>query len=310
MAEATWFDKLISSGTAEQLLGLGVSAGVNYFGLDEPEIPKTGYQGTIPTYNFTQDRVPNMYDPTRRPGSSGRRYFTDAQYTPQVNTAPVTASGLAAVNAENTALANAMPVSGGITSVAPPRPAPPRPQPEAPQGFMPPGGPATQALEGYINPTTGESWTAPSGGWVPPEGWVVKRYLDQYGLEEAMRRAASSRAEPRSTPDLPLFLGGSVPMPEKSLAAGGIAGLNQGRYLGGPSDGMADKIPARIDGTQEARLSGGEFVWPADVVSDLGNGNSDAGARHLYSTMDRIRNARHGTKKQGKQIDPNKFLRA
>jgi hypothetical protein len=99
-------------------------------------------------------------------------------------------------------------------------------------------------------------------------------------------------------------------MPEKSLAAGGIAGLNQGRYLGGPSDGMADKIPARIDGTQEARLSGGEFVWPADVVSDLGNGNSDAGARHLYSTMDRIRNARHGTKKQGKQIDPNKFLRA
>ena len=92
------------------------------------------------------------------------------------------------------------------------------------------------------------------------------------------------------------------------LASGGLAGMAQGRYLGGATDGMADKIPARIGDKQEARLSHGEFVIPADVVSHLGNGNSEAGAKRLYSMMDKIRTARTGSKKQGKQINPDKFL--
>ena len=92
------------------------------------------------------------------------------------------------------------------------------------------------------------------------------------------------------------------------FAAGGLASMARGRYLGGATDGMADKIPARIGGKQEARLSHGEFVIPADVVSHLGNGNSEAGAKRLYSMMDKIRTARTGTKKQGKQINPDKFL--
>ena len=58
---------------------------------------------------------------------------------------------------------------------------------------------------------------------------------------------------------------------------------------------------------QPAKLSHGEFVIPADVVSHLGNGNSDAGAKVLYGMMDRVRKARTGTKKQGKQINPEKF---
>jgi hypothetical protein len=91
-------------------------------------------------------------------------------------------------------------------------------------------------------------------------------------------------------------------------AAGGLAEMAKGRYLGGATDGMADKIPARIGGKQEARLSHGEFVIPADVVSHLGNGNSEAGAKRLYAMMDKIRTARTGTKKQGKQINPDKFL--
>jgi hypothetical protein len=73
---------------------------------------------------------------------------------------------------------------------------------------------------------------------------------------------------------------------------------------------MADKIPSNIDGKQEAALSHGEFVIPADVVSHLGNGNSEAGAQKLYQMMDRIRQARTGTKEQGKQINPDKFLPA
>ena len=86
--------------------------------------------------------------------------------------------------------------------------------------------------------------------------------------------------------------------------------LAAGNYLAGGTDGMADKIPATIAGKQPAKLSHGEFVIPADVVSHLGNGNSEAGATRLYDMMDKIRTARTGTKKQGKQINPNKYLMA
>jgi hypothetical protein len=97
-------------------------------------------------------------------------------------------------------------------------------------------------------------------------------------------------------------------LPVPKYASGGIAEMARGRYLSGATDGMADKIPARIGGKQEAKLSHGEFVIPADVVGHLGNGNSEAGAQRLYAMMDRIRKARTGTTKQGKQINPDKFL--
>jgi len=73
---------------------------------------------------------------------------------------------------------------------------------------------------------------------------------------------------------------------------------------------MADEKPAMIDGEQPAALSDGEFVIPADVVSHLGNGNSDAGAKVLEDMMDRVRKARTGSTKQGKEIDPEEFLPA
>jgi len=92
-----------------------------------------------------------------------------------------------------------------------------------------------------------------------------------------------------------------------SLAQGGKTSLPP-RYFNGHSDGMADKVPAQIDNRRPAALSDGEFVIPADVVSHLGNGNSSAGAKRLYEMMDRIRHARTGNPKQGKQINPDKFL--
>jgi hypothetical protein len=82
------------------------------------------------------------------------------------------------------------------------------------------------------------------------------------------------------------------------------------RFLSGGGDGMSDSIRASIEGKQEARLADGEFVIPADVVSHLGNGSSKAGAKQLYSMMDKVRSARTGTKQQGKQINPRKFLAA
>jgi len=100
-----------------------------------------------------------------------------------------------------------------------------------------------------------------------------------------------------------------VPNLENKMAHGGIAALARGgRYLSGSTDGMEDKIPTTIDGKQPAALSHGEFVIPADVVSHLGNGNSDAGANKLYEMMARVRKARTGNPKQGKQIDANQFL--
>lgn len=100
--------------------------------------------------------------------------------------------------------------------------------------------------------------------------------------------------------------------PAVTAAQGGLMSLPQSRgyYLGGPTDGMADKVPARIDGRQEARLSDGEFVLPADIVSHLGNGNSEAGAKVLYDMMERVRRARTGRAEQGRQINPNKYTPA
>lgn len=98
------------------------------------------------------------------------------------------------------------------------------------------------------------------------------------------------------------------------FAAGGISSLGSysdgGRMLKGPGDGMSDSIPASIANKRPARLADGEFVVPADVVSHLGNGSTDAGARQLYAMMDKVRKARTGTKKQGRQITPQKMLPA
>ena len=91
-------------------------------------------------------------------------------------------------------------------------------------------------------------------------------------------------------------------------AGGGEIPMAKGRYLQGATDGMADELPAQIGNSQPAALSHGEFVIPADVVSHMGNGNSDAGAKKLYQMMDKIRMARTGTKKQGKKINPDKFM--
>lgn len=73
-----------------------------------------------------------------------------------------------------------------------------------------------------------------------------------------------------------------------------------GRLLRGPGDGVSDSIPAVIGKKQPARLADGEFVVPARIVSELGNGSTEAGARKLYAMMDRIQKARGKTVGKGK----------
>jgi hypothetical protein len=108
-----------------------------------------------------------------------------------------------------------------------------------------------------------------------------------------------------------------MPMGQKEgMAAGGLSTLGsyaaggKPRLLKGPGDGMSDNIPAMIGAKQPARLADGEFVVPADVVSHLGNGSTDAGAKQLYKMMDRIRQQRTGKKKQAPEVNPKRAMPA
>ena len=117
------------------------------------------------------------------------------------------------------------------------------------------------------------------------------------------KKAAAERAKLVETQDMEMAAGGMAALPE--YAAGG-------KLLRGPGDGMSDDIPAVIKGQQPQRaaLADGEFVIPADVVSHLGNGSTEAGARRLYNMMDKVRHARTGRKAQGRQIKAEKYLPA
>jgi hypothetical protein len=95
---------------------------------------------------------------------------------------------------------------------------------------------------------------------------------------------------------------------EQNMATGGISDAHYnlggysdgGRLLRGPGDGVSDSIPAMIGKKQPARLADGEFVVPARIVSELGNGSTEAGARKLYAMMDRIQAARGKTVGKGR----------
>ena len=215
------------------------------YGLSQTKTPQpTGYQGGIPKYEAVREKVPNTYDPNRRPGSGGQQYFTDVKYAKEDEAVAARAAakeealGLESLNKAN---------------------------------------PAQQSR---------------------PTAAAVAQADESAAIQEG--RPASDVIEDRP---VPTYAHGGI----TALAQGGM-GKSAPRYLNGATDGMGDKIPARIDDGQEARLSHGEFVIPADIVGHLGNGNSEAGAERLYAMMDKIRKARTGTTKQGKQINPDKFL--
>jgi hypothetical protein len=107
----------------------------------------------------------------------------------------------------------------------------------------------------------------------------------------------------------PMAMGGRV-----RYAEGGISALtpDDGKMLNGNGDGVSDDIPAMIEGEQEAALSDGEFIVPARIVSELGNGSSDAGAQKLYEMIDRIQAVRKQTmgdnKQYAKDTNAERFL--
>jgi hypothetical protein len=141
-------------------------------------------------------------------------------------------------------------------------------------------------------------------------------------LAKLQMRASMANSSTSSTPSMPTTISptnepGMYPqasndyMATKATDKGTFAlEAAKGGYLDGHGDGMSDSIPATIEGKQPARLADGEFVIPADVVSHIGNGSSKAGSKQLYSMLDRIRKARTGHTKQGKEIKPQKYMPA
>lgn len=249
-----------------------------------------GYNKPIPQMDVVREQI-DYNDPSRRPGSSGLQYITDARYVKEGDAASL-ASARAAAEAQKQGILAAY------------KPAAPEVNPYA--GRMPTKWNKAAALVNNGIATN------------PPPSSSVNELprVPVYTTEPA------PTIPPSRNPEIPIVseppqpnIGSTVrptfPRYVQEKAAGGIASLAEGgepRYLQGESDGMADEIPSTIDGNQEAALSHGEFVIPADVVSHLGNGNSDAGAKKLYQMMDRIREARTGTKEQGKEINPDSFM--
>jgi hypothetical protein len=193
--------------------------------------------------------------------------------------------------------------------------------PYTPQATMTPeqlqAASAAYMQQGIPTPTRGVAQGS-TGYAIDPKGMVGSpAYVaEQARIAEEARLAAEAAAANTPTSydggngaagglmpqDLHYAMGGFVPS-LGSYAAGGNP-----RLLKGPGDGMSDSIPANIGGKQPARLADGEFVVPADVVSHLGNGSTDAGAKRLYAMMDNIRKARTGRKRQAPAVKAEKYL--
>jgi len=126
-----------------------------------------------------------------------------------------------------------------------------------------------------------------------PIGQTALNPEAQAALEAQMKAKAAAAAQQPQT----------VPMADGGYAGGGYHlgdYSDGGRLLKGPGDGVSDSIPASIGNRQPARLADGEFVIPARIVSELGNGSTEAGARQLYAMMDRVQKKRRNTVGKGK----------
>jgi hypothetical protein len=155
--------------------------------------------------------------------------------------------------------------------------------------------PATLGVDPGRDPVTGEAYQ-----WAWNSGlnqWHVAKPGTQPSSASSVR-SLGGRIESivgKVFKSSPFAQGGSVP----GYAMGGLGDLggysDGGRLLRGPGDGVSDSIPATIGGKRPARLADGEFVVPARIVSELGNGSTEAGARKLYAMMDRVQRARGKT---------------
>jgi len=150
----------------------------------------------------------------------------------------------------------------------------------------------------YEPNTTGIESLVPSGTTMPVGGTLTDQpAFDQPDFAGGI--AGGSGVNNQELNVLPEAKGGLLSLAMGGMAQGGMYNLGSysdgGRLLRGPGDGVSDSIPATIGQHQPARLADGEFVVPARIVSELGNGSTEAGARKLYDMMARVQQARGKT---------------
>ena len=264
-------------------------------GLTMPSVPKVGYQGT--PLQYTAERIPGMgvkYTPKLAAGGGLMSLDLDPSSSVQMYAAggetesdSSLAAAMKAGYGQNVGIANQMNhlIGRGMS--------PEEAKQLIQQGVnvytFSHGGKPASSMGG------GEIYRAAEKAGIGTDNASLNRIVDLINngmsINQAVSMVSSSKA-----------MGGGI------SDLGSYTHATGGRMLKGPGDGMSDSIPASIDGKRPARLATDEFVVPADVVSHLGNGSSDAGAKVLYEMMDKVRKARTGTAKQGKQINPKKYL--
>jgi hypothetical protein len=176
---------------------------------------------------------------------------------------------------------------GGVASLDLPEPSKTAPAPENLESMILNETAKTNMLENQLNNMTSNALNT---GSIPTQNYAPGAFSN-----------VASAMQNQSVPPQASFV---------QNLTGARTGYAKGGYLNGAGDGMSDSIPATIEGKQPARLADGEFVIPADVVSHLGNGSTKAGSKRLYAMLDKVRKARTGHTKQGKQINPAKYMPA
>jgi hypothetical protein len=174
------------------------------------------------------------------------------------------------------------------------------------KNLLPPGGmqsgTSNAAVGGYSFDPVTQKYTQNASGAGDSSGDPSSNGLIGRLLAQADMQGGSSGYAYNPTTQKFAAKEGSDATP--AMAQGGISNLGDysdgGRLLRGPGDGISDSIPAMIGKKQPARLADGEFVVPARIVSELGNGSTEAGARKLYAMMDRVQKARGKTVGKGK----------
>lgn len=283
----TAFGKLFGTGAANTLksaifnkdntlnlpgLATGLAGVYSMFGGGN-QVQTGGYNKPIPKLTATRAQVPYAADPNRRPGEAGRSYFTNTQYT-----APADAPA---------AQAAATTQAQGIAAALPARAA-------------------------QVNPYEGKYTPA----WNTPAQPAATQAAPASGVAQLLPvpQAQGFRA---------MAAGGGLAAGGFVIPADVISGFGNGstgpglkvakKYLGaepikGDGDGMSDSIPTHIDGKEKALVADGEAYIKPEIVAKIGGGDMKKGSEKLYAMMDKIRKARTGTKEQGKQIDPEKFM--
>ena len=173
------------------------------------------------------------------------------------------------------------------------------------------------SMQGHIYQPSYANYGQPSqgipmptrGSGIPAQGYA----MDPLKMQGSPAYNANQAAQQAQLQQI-MAAGGMASGGLSGYANGGMSNLggysDGGHLLKGPGDGVSDSIPATIGGKQPARLADGEFVIPARIVSELGNGSTDAGAKRLYAMMDRIKHARKKSKDIAADTKAYKYLPA